>query len=64
MKRITGFVGVALVFGLRVMTMCFAVGHISGGHFNPVVSIGLAVAKRFPWNNVLAYIEVQALGPS
>lgn len=44
--------------------MCFAVGHISGGHFNPVVLIGLAVAKRFPWNNVLAYIEVQALGPS
>jgi aquaporin Z len=57
-----GFVGVALAFGLTVMTMCFAVGHISGGHFNPAVTIGLAVAKRFPWSNVLAYIVVQVLG--
>lgn len=57
-----GFAGVALAFGLTVMTMCFAVGHISGGHFNPAVTIGLAVAKRFPWNNVLAYIAVQVLG--
>jgi aquaporin Z len=57
-----GFVGVALAFGLTVMTMCFAVGHISGGHFNPAVTIGLAVAKRFPWSNVLAYVVVQVLG--
>jgi len=57
-----GFVGVALAFGLTVMTMCFAVGHISGGHFNPAVTVGLAVAKRFPWSNVLAYIAVQVLG--
>jgi len=57
-----GFVGVALAFGLTVMTMCFAVGHISGGHFNPAVTIGLAVAKRFPWSNVAAYIAVQVLG--
>jgi aquaporin Z len=57
-----GFAGVALAFGLTVMTMCFAVGHISGGHFNPAVTIGLAVAKRFPWSNVLAYIAVQVLG--
>ena len=57
-----GFVGVALAFGLTVMTMCFAVGHISGGHFNPAVTVGLAVAKRFPWSEVLAYIAVQVLG--
>jgi aquaporin Z len=57
-----GFVGVALAFGLTVMTMVFAVGHISGGHFNPAVTVGLAVAKRFPWSNVLAYIAVQVLG--
>lgn len=57
-----GFVGVALAFGLTVMTMCFAVGHISGGHFNPAVTVGLAVAKRFPWSNVIAYIAVQVLG--
>ena len=56
-----GFVGVALAFGLTVMTMCFAVGHISGGHFNPAVTVGLAVAKRFPWSNVLAYVVVQVL---
>ena len=57
-----GYAGVALAFGLTVMTMCFAVGHISGGHFNPAVTIGLAAAKRFPWSNVLAYIAVQVLG--
>jgi aquaporin Z len=57
-----GFVGVALAFGLTVMTMAFAIGHISGCHLNPAVTIGLAVAKRFPWSNVLAYIAVQVLG--
>jgi aquaporin Z len=57
-----GFVGVALAFGLTVMTMAFAIGHISGCHLNPAVTVGLAVAKRFPWNNVLAYIAVQVLG--
>jgi len=57
-----GFVGVALAFGLTVMTMAFAIGHISGCHLNPAVTIGLAVAKRFPWSNVLAYIVVQVLG--
>lgn len=57
-----GFAGVALAFGLTVMTMAFAIGHISGCHLNPAVTVGLAVAKRFPWSNVLAYIVVQVLG--
>jgi aquaporin Z len=57
-----GFAGVALAFGLTVMTMAFAIGHISGCHLNPAVTVGLAVAKRFPWSNVLAYIAVQVLG--
>lgn len=57
-----GFVGVALAFGLTVLTMAFAIGHISGCHLNPAVTVGLAVAKRFPWSNVLAYIAVQVLG--
>jgi len=55
-------VGVALAFGLTVMTMAFAIGHTSGCHLNPAVTVGLAVAKRFPWNNVLAHIAVQVLG--
>lgn len=57
-----GYAGVALAFGLTLMTMAFAIGHISGCHLNPAVTIGLAVAKRFPWSNVLAYIAVQVLG--
>ena len=57
-----GFAGVALAFGLTVLTMAYAVGHISGGHFNPAVTIGLAVSGRFPAANVLPYIGVQVLG--
>ncbi len=57
-----GFLGVALAFGLTVMTMCFAIGHISGGHMNPAVTVGLAVARRFAWSDVIPYIVVQVLG--
>lgn len=57
-----GFAGVALAFGLTVLTMAFAVGHISGGHFNPAVTIGLAAGGRFSWDNVLLYIVAQLAG--
>ena len=55
------YVGVALAFGLTVLTMAYAVGHISGGHFNPAVTIGLAVAKRFAWKDALPYIVTQVV---
>jgi aquaporin Z len=57
-----GFMGVAFAFGLTVMTMAYAVGHISGGHFNPAVSVGLAVGGRFEWKDLLPYIVAQVLG--
>ena len=57
-----GFVGVALAFGLTVLTMAYAVGHVSGGHFNPAVTIGCAVAKRFAWKDVPGYVGAQVLG--
>ncbi|MDT4923534.1 MAG: aquaporin [Pseudonocardiales bacterium] len=53
------FLGVAFAFGVAVMVMVYAVGPISGGHFNPAVTIGLAVAKRFPWADVVAYVITQ-----
>ncbi len=56
------FAGVALAFGLTVLTMAYAVGHISGGHFNPAISIGLCVGGRFPANQVIPYIVFQVLG--
>ena len=57
-----GFVGVALAFGLTVLTMAFAIGHISGCHLNPAVSVGLVVGRRFPASDLLAYIVAQVLG--
>ena len=57
-----GFAGVALAFGLTVLTMAFAIGHISGCHLNPAVSVGLVVAKRFPVAELPAYVIAQVLG--
>ena len=54
--------GIALAFGLTVLTGAYAFGHISGGHFNPAVTIGLAAAKRFSWSEVLGYILAQLVG--
>ncbi len=57
-----GFAGVALAFGLTVVTMAYAVGHISGAHFNPAVSFGLWAAGKFPLKDLWGYIIVQVLG--
>jgi len=57
-----GFLGVALAFGLTLLTMAFAIGHISGCHLNPAVSVGLAVGKRFPASELPAYIVAQVAG--
>lgn len=57
-----GFAGVALAFGLTVLTMAFAIGHISGCHLNPAISVGLVVGKRFPASDLPAYIIAQVLG--
>ncbi|AMJ58739.1 aquaporin Z [Stenotrophomonas sp. KCTC 12332] len=57
-----GFVGVALAFGLTVLTGAYAFGHISGAHFNPAVSIGLWAGGRFPAKDLLPYIVAQVLG--
>jgi len=57
-----GFAGVALAFGLTVLTMAYAVGHISGGHFNPAVTVGLVAGGRFPVRDVVPYVIAQVLG--
>lgn len=57
-----GLLGVALAFGLTVLTMAFAIGHISGCHLNPAVSVGLWAGGRFPANKLLPYIVAQVLG--
>lgn len=57
-----GFVGVSLAFGLTVLTGAYALGHISGAHFNPAVTFGLWAGKRFPANEILPYVIAQVLG--
>ena len=57
-----GFAGVALAFGLTVLTMAYAVGHISGGHFNPAVSFGLWAGGKFPAKELVGYIIAQVIG--
>ncbi|NVO55598.1 aquaporin Z [Rhodobacteraceae bacterium B1Z28] len=57
-----GWLGVSLAFGLTVLTMAFAVGHISGGHFNPAVSLGLMIGGRFPAKDLLPYWIAQVIG--
>ena len=57
-----GFAGVALAFGLTVVTMAYAVGHISGGHFNPAVTVGLFAGGRIPASSVIPYIVAQVVG--
>ncbi|TBN55993.1 aquaporin Z [Glaciihabitans arcticus] len=58
----TGLLGVALAVGLTVIGAAYAVGHISGGHFNPAVTLGAAAAGRFAWKDVVPYILAQVLG--
>ncbi len=57
-----GLLGVALAFGLTVLTMVYAIGHISGGHLNPAVTVGLATGRRFPWTEVFPYVVAQVIG--
>ena len=57
-----GLVGIALAFGLTVLGGVYTFGHISGGHFNPAVTIGLATARRFPWTDAIAYFVAQITG--
>lgn len=57
-----GQLGVALAFGLAIATMIYAVGHVSGAHFNPAVSLGFALTRHFPWSRVAGYWAAQAAG--
>src|SRR3954449_11019940 len=59
--KFIGNYGVALAFGLTVLTMAYAVGHVSGGHFNPAITVGLATARRFEWRDVPAYVVTQVV---
>ena len=57
-----GFLGVAFAFGLTVLTMAYAIGHVSGCHLNPAVSVGLVVGKRFPAADLIPYVLAQVIG--
>ena len=57
-----GWIGVAFAAGIAVLTMAYAVGGISGGHFNPAVSLGLAIAGRFDWKDLIGYWIAQIIG--
>src|SRR6187551_2590670 len=57
-----GFVGVSFAFGLTVLTMAYAIGHVSGCHLNPAVSLGLVVGGRFKANDLLPYVAAQVAG--
>ena len=57
-----GFLGVAFAFGLTVLTMAYAIGHVSGCHLNPAVSVGLVVGKRFPASELIPYVLAQVIG--
>lgn len=57
-----GLLGVALAFGLSVVTMAYAIGHVSGAHLNPAVTVGLATAHRFAWREVVPYVIAQVVG--
>jgi aquaporin Z len=57
-----GLLGVSLAFGLTVLTMAYAIGHVSGCHLNPAVTVGLVVGKRFPSSDALPYIGAQVVG--
>ena len=57
-----GLLGVSLAFGLTVVTMAYAIGHVSGWHLNPAVTIGLAAGGRFPTNHILPYVVAQVIG--
>src|SRR5829696_6067319 len=57
-----GLLGVSLAFGLTVLTMAYAIGHVSGCHLNPAVTVGLAAGGRFPSKDVLPYVVAQVVG--